>query len=98
MYFTIIVTLLSPPLRWLRSAGHHGYCPRWPDCHCFSPSSAAGSPGLGGCGWHCRADHDGHDGVRGTHQLCCLFWPVLQALIQDQGSSVSGVLQIKSTL
>ena len=69
-YFALIVTLLSPPLRWFCSAGHHGYCRRWPGCHCFSPPSPAGSPGRGGCGGHCRADHDDTAGVRGTHALC----------------------------
>ena len=82
-YFALIVTLLSPPLRWFCSAGHHGYCRRWPGCHCFSPPSPAGSPGRGGCGGHCRADHDVTAGVRGTHVVCLAQWSVLLPRFDD---------------
>ena len=83
-YFALIVTLLSPPLRWVRSAGHHGYCRRWPGCHCFSPPSPAGSPGRGGCGGHCRADYDDTAGVRGTHVVCLAQWSVLLPQFDDR--------------
>ena len=80
----VIVTLLSPPLRWFCSAGHHGYCRRWPGCHCFSPPSPAGSPGRGGCGGHCRADYDDTAGVRGTHVVCLAQWSVLLPQFDDR--------------
>ena len=83
-YFALIVTLLSPPLRWFCSAGRHGYWRRWPGCHCFSPPSPAGSPGRGGCGGHCRADYDDTAGVRGTHVVCLAQWSVLLPQFDDR--------------